>query len=116
MKNLSLYSQIGKEFEWSKWHEEIPYIAFPKHLEVKVIPPFTGAIVRFLVRDKEYQETRVSVYLDCYGILGAVHEPYWEIYPYEQDVFRCMMNETEELIKAIEDSINRQIEERLHDN
>lgn len=109
MKDIMLHAQMSKEFEWEKWQKEIPYLTFPEHLEVKVIPPFQGAIVRFLVRSKEYHEANVSIYLDCYSILGASSEPYWEIYPYEEDVFRCGMNETEELIEGVEYSIRGQI-------
>lgn len=109
MKDIMLHAQMSKEFEWEKWLKEIPYLTFPEHLEVKVIPPFTGAIIRFLIRDKKYHEAEVSIYLDCYSILGASSEPYWEIYPYEQDVFRCGMNETKELIEGVEHSIKSQI-------
>lgn len=109
MKDIMLHVQMSKEFEWEKWYKEIPFLTFPDHLEVKIIPPFTGAIVRFLVRDKKYHGAEVSIYLDCYSILGASSKPYWEVYPYEGDVFRCGMNETEELVESIEHSIRCQI-------
>lgn len=50
-------------FEWRKWSQEIPYIQFPAHWKVKLLPPWACAIVRFMVKSesnvgKEY----VSVY------------------------------------------------------
>ena len=67
---MRVSSEMHDIFEWEKWTKEIPYINFPERFEVKIIPPFTGAVIRFLVRDKEYPSASVSVYLDCYEILG----------------------------------------------
>ncbi len=92
------------EFDSSNWIKKIPYINFPKSWCIKIIPPFGGAIIRFLV-SKSPDEKGVSVYLDGYSLLGAWDEPYWEIYPYKEDVFRCKMNDTDELIKAISTSL-----------
>ena len=110
---LDMQIETAKAFEWKKWDREIPYISFPDRFEVKIIPPFGGAMVRFTIRDKEYKDTHVSVYLDCYEILGIYGgDPYWEIYPdVDGDVYRCGINETEELIKRIEISISKQIED-----
>ena len=91
-------------YEWDKWRMEIPYLKFKPEWEVKVIPPFNGAVVRFLVKKGE---NTISTYLDCYNELGFVGQPYWEIYPYvDGDVYRCLMDETELLIDAIEQSLN----------
>lgn len=96
--------KMEKLYEWDKWRVEIPYLKFKPEWEVKVIPPVTGAVVRFLVKKGE---SIISTYLDCYGELGCFGEPYWEIYPYVNgDVYRCAMNETESLIDAIEQSLN----------
>jgi hypothetical protein len=94
------HSEYERVFEWSKWDREIPSINFPKEWAIKIIPPFGNAIIRFRV-NKE-----ISVYLDCYGMLGAVNEPYWEIYPtQDNDTFRCSMNDTDELLKAISEAL-----------
>jgi len=88
--------------ESEKWVNEIPFIKFKKEWEVKIIPPLRGATVRFLVKllDRE-----VSVYLDCHNRLASMENPYWEIYPYDNDIFRCDMNDTESLLKAIEHTL-----------
>lgn len=118
-KSMESY-KLGELFEWDKWREEIPFINFPERFEVKIIPPFAGAVARFQIRDKEYRDTWVSVYLDCYDALGYYGEPYWEIYPYNEDVYRCRMNDIDELIEVITLSIDNQISsnivEKVKDN
>jgi len=87
--------------EYKKWSLEIPYINFPSNWEVKIVPPIGGAIIRFVVKRKDSDKS-VSVYLDCYDRLGYVGEPYWEIYPVKDDTHRCLMNDIEELLNAID--------------
>lgn len=89
------HSEYERIFEWRKWAKEIPPLHFPTEWSVQIIPPFGNAIVRFYINNK------VSVYLDCYEMLGCFGRPYWEVYPYDGDIFRCKMNETEELLDAI---------------
>ena len=98
-----------REFEWRKWCKEIPFITFDKGWKVKVIPPFGGAVARFLVKSGK---ASVSVYLDCYEQLGCWDEPYWEIYPHDHDVFRCAMEDINELLKAIRESFKQQAREK----
>ena len=108
-KNLDRWTlphEYSEFMEHRKWAQEIPYLSFPSDWKVKIVPPFSGAMVRFYVKK---EEAFVSVYLDCYDLLGFYQEPYWEIYPYEDDVFRCEMNKTEELLKAISHSISSQL-------
>ncbi len=88
--------------EYHKWVKEIPYFKFKPEWEVQVSPPFARAVVRFRVR---HNNKEVSVYLDCYDYLGFVGQPYWEVYPYEDDVYRCLMNNTDELLNAIEEAL-----------
>src|SRR4030065_481704 len=91
-------AQIENTEEWREWRKKIPFLTFPQGIELKVIPPFAGAIARFIARSNGKE---VSVYLDCYDKLGCVGSPYWEVYPYDGDTYRCGMNETNELITAI---------------
>ena len=99
--------EIEEKEEWRKWVEEIPALRFKEDWNVKVIPPFAGAIARFMIeKDGNY----VSVYLDCYEKLGYFGEPYWEIYPYEYDTYRVAMNKTDELLAAIDKSLNEEAE------
>ena len=100
---------VSKKMEWSKWMGEIPYIEWPQGWLVKAVPPFAGAVIRYWVTKKNLKGN-ISVYLDCYNILGIYSfdklEPYWEIYPYDGDIYRCGMNETNELLKHIEEALS----------
>jgi len=105
MENYELILKYDKIMENNKWSQEIPYIPFPSDWEVKITPPSVGAVVRFRVKKGD---AKVSVYLDCYDNLGCVGFPYWEVYPYGGDVFRCDMLDTESLLRAIDESISGQ--------
>jgi len=102
MKDFEARLSYEKLMEHDKWIKEIPFFKVPEFCELKVIPPFGGAVARFLVKKGELQ---VSVYLDCYDNLGCCGKPYWEVYPYKEDVFRCGMEDVSELERAISESI-----------
>jgi hypothetical protein len=86
--------------KWREWSVKIPAIALKPGWKIKVVPPFSGAISRFRIIDSDGDE--VSIYLDCFDRLGCFGEPYWEVYPYQDDVGRCMMADTDELVRMIE--------------
>lgn len=107
MNDSLVIAQYEKIQGHDKWFKEMPSINFPSKWAVKITPPSAGAIVRFRVYSGKAE---VSVYLDCYDRLGYFGAPYWEVYPHSEDVFRCEMNDTESLLKAIEESIREQNE------
>lgn len=103
---LSSSYDLGGLLEYNKWSNKIPFINFPNNWSVRFVPPFAGAFVRFHVKDEN--DNAVSVYLDCHDILGSLNlitidepVPYWEIYPYEEDIQRVKMENVEELIAEI---------------
>ena len=97
---MRLSCELREASEWDKWIEEIPYIQFPLGWKIKIIPPYVGAVIRFLV-SLPGKKGNISVYLDCYSILGCVDKPYWEVYPYKDDTIRVGLNEIEELLAYI---------------
>src|ERR1700679_2028173 len=101
--------KIEKDFEWrSKWMHEIPFINFPSHWLVQVIPPFAAAVVRFQVRRKDMVGEVISVYLDCYDMLGAMGKPYWEIYPSAgEDTERYPMEDIKGFLDGIERALHK---------
>ena len=107
-KNMSLLSsQMEREYEWMKWTTEIPPIHFDSKWEVKIIPPFAGAVVRFWIN---YLDCKVSVYLDCYDNLGYFGAPHWEIYPGPGgENERYAMNDVDELSAAIKLSLKKSL-------
>ena len=107
MNRHLLSAQTEEAFEYEKWRDQIPYISFPVGWKVKMVPPFAGAVVRFSVKHPEVEED-ISVYLDCYDMLGIYSNrprtPYWEIFPYFEDTARCRMEDTDKLIRLLSES------------
>lgn len=93
-------SLLEEEYEFRKWLTKIPSIKLPTHLSFVPSPNFSGSVARFRVQ-ADFKKNDLSVYLDCYDNLGCFGEPYWELYPYKEDVFRCAMNDTTSLVNAI---------------
>lgn len=102
MTDLNRYEIEHKE-EWRAWVKKIPAIEFDKGWKVKVIPPYAGAVARFIV---EANDKFVSVYLDCFDALGYYGSPYWEVFPYDDDVGRCDINDIDELMSMIRHSLS----------
>lgn len=100
--------RLERSENWSYVVAEVPSINFDSEWNVTVVPPFGGAMVRFKV---EYMGARVSVYLDTKDRLGCYGSPYWEIYPFEDDIARVDMKDTGELIDLIKQSLADQIYE-----
>jgi len=104
--NMNIRFKYERIMEHEKWNKEIPFLKFPTEWMVKVSPPSVGAVVRFQIKKGE---AWVSIYLDCYENLGFYGgKPYWEVYPYNDDTFRCGINDTDELLNAITQSLVEQ--------
>lgn len=101
----------AKENLYQEWARKMPRIPFDCAWDVRAIPPFGGALVRYAVK---HDGAIVSIYFDGDNSLGYGPEPaYWEVYPFEDDVFRCRWDETDELVAAIRYSINMQTKHPL---
>ena len=94
----------GKE-KWREWAQKIPSVRFDSDWDVRVIPPFSGAIARFWVSKGD---NHVSVYLDAYSKLGWVYDsndepiPYYEIYPApDGDAKRYYLSEVNQMMSDI---------------
>ena len=75
MKRCDVKSLYDTTFETHQWADDIPPLRFKEEWEVQIIPPFGGALVRFLV---SANDKLLSVYLDGYNMLGGVRgEIYW---------------------------------------
>ena len=84
---------------FKEWYDKIPHVPFNEKWDVRAVPPFGGAIVRYKVQHNGHE---ISIYLDAYDALGCVGEPYWEIYPnLHGDTLRFLMNETKEMVKEL---------------
>lgn len=97
--------------KWRDWVTKAPYFNFPKSWSVQITPPFAGVMLRFRIKKNKAE---ISVYMDTNNSLGYYTDdkgnpvPYWEIYPYDGDTFRCGVDEIDLLMKAITKSIKQQ--------
>lgn len=117
MKDFKIIGDYDKEMESRKWCNELPFIDFPTHWSVKIIPAFSGAIIRFLVKEHEADDNNeaddnkfkcVSIYFDGYDNLGCFGGPHWEIYPNEDgDNQRFEASDLSSLIYAIQKSLDK---------
>lgn len=88
---------------WDEIREQAPYLQFPADWEVRLLPPFNGAVCRFTARLKGQTDCGVSVYLDWHENLGCFGgKPYWEAYPIGDSPERFALEEVSDLIKAID--------------
>ena len=101
-----LRMEVESKWQFEEWRKEIPYLNFKEEWNVKMIPHSGKAMVRFIVK---VGDVRLSVYLDCYEKLG-LDKPYWEIFPAKDgDTERFLINEADDLINAIDDSLKTAI-------
>lgn len=90
---------------WREILTQIPTLNFPSEWDVRIVPPYAGALVRFQVVSGD---DFISVYLDWYNTLGYQGgNPYWEAYSINGDTERFDLHETKELIQAIQDELLR---------
>jgi hypothetical protein len=104
-KKLARY-KIEQEQDWRGEIVRIPWLHFRGDWQVRIIPPFGDAVIRFQVvlpsgaLKSVYMDSRNS--LGVWGSLTTV-EPYWEVYPYQGDVGRCDIDDTIMLMEMIQD-------------
>lgn len=97
---------VEEEQDWKGEIARIPWLHFRGDWQVRIIPPFADAVIRFQVILPS--GTLKSVYMDSRHSLGIwknlnTPEPYWEVYPYKNDVGRCDLADTIMLMEMIQD-------------
>jgi len=93
--------KYDEAFETKRWNVELPYLKFPSHWQVKIVPPNTMAVIRFRVKTDKSKDS-ISIYFDGYNLLGYMNGPYWEIYPIDDDTERFYLGEEQEMLRRIE--------------
>lgn len=106
-KKLERY-KVEEDQKWRAEINRIPFLTFRSDWQVRVIPPFGDAVIRFQVILPS--GTLKSIYMDSrhsLGIWGDLNnpqpDPYWEVYPYKGDVGRCDVADTIMLMEMIQD-------------
>lgn len=105
-------ADLERSENWREWVGRMPAIQFKPEWKVKILPPFAKAMARFYI---DIDNAHVSVYLDVNDSLGSVGQPYWEIYPYNDDTCRVYMNDTDELVEKISEALEQQTKTPLQD-
>lgn len=98
-KEIGKYDEVVDEFTRDL---NIPRIPFKKNWDVTIIENFGGSVFRFVVK---YCRGAISTYLDRNDNLGYYGSPYWEIYPYFDDAYRCDEWNVDMLVTKIEESL-----------
>lgn len=98
--------KVEQEQDWKGEIVRIPWLHFRGDWQVRIIPPFADAVIRFQVILPS--GTLKSVFMDSRHSLGiwgnlSTPEPYWEVYPYRGDVGRCALDDTIMLMEMIQD-------------
>lgn len=102
-------SYIETKEEWRKWCDKIPTMKFDSDWNVKIIPPFAGALARFQISKND---NFVSVYFDAFSMLGYMYDkagnpiPYYEVYD-GYDTWRYLLDETDKMMEWIRRVMNR---------
>jgi hypothetical protein len=106
---------VEAEQDWKGEIARIPWLHFRGDWQVRIIPPFGDAVIRFQVTLPS--GVLKSVYMDsrhALGVWGSLDtpEPYWEVYPYKGDVGRCDLADTIMLMEMIQDETSGDEDER----
>ena len=109
-KKLERY-RVEQDQDWKGEIVRIPWLHFRGDWQVRIIPPFGDAVIRFQVILPS--GTLKSIYMDSrhsLGVWGDLNnpqpDPYWEVYPYRGDVGRCHLADTIMLMEMIQDETN----------
>lgn len=108
MEDSLLAMKVDTIREYRKWCREIPALKFDPNWEIRIIPPFGGAIVRFTA---DYNGKHVSVYFDAYSELGYMYDsndepiPYWEVFD-GNDCSRYLLGKEDEMMEHIKNTLN----------
>lgn len=108
VNRILVLSKAEQIHDFRGWANKLPTFHFDKGWDVKIIPPFAGAIIRFTI---DYNGKHVSVYFDAYSELGFVYDkhgksiPYFEYYDGE-DTYRYYLDESDKMMDDIRNYLN----------
>ena len=103
-----MLSKVEQMHDFRGWSHKLPAFHFDKEWDVKIIPPFSGAVIRFVI---DYNGKHVSVYFDAYSELGWMYDdneepiPYFEYYDGEE-THRYWLDESEQMMNDIRNFLN----------
>lgn len=108
LERFHIVSKIDTMHEYRNWSQKLPAFHFDKEWDVKIIPPFQGAIIRFHIF---YNGKFVSVYFDAYSELDLMYDenknpiPYFEYFD-GVDFHRYYLEQSEQMMEDIRNFLN----------
>jgi len=99
-------AHLERDEDWHGASAVAADLTFQGNWKVRIIPPWAGAMARFVVSKGD---KKVSVYFDTDDRLGCMDKkPYYEIYPAaDGETARFYPDEADEMMLAIRKSLNR---------
>lgn len=102
--------KVEAEKRWQDWVDKMPTLHFDRDWNVRIIPPFRGALARFWI---DHKDKHVSVYFDAYNRLGfhvdenGDPKPYFEMHDKTTgDTERYNMDEVDAMVDDIRRILN----------
>lgn len=108
VNNTLMIKEVESLHDYRGWAKKLPALHFDKEWDVKIIPPFAGAIIRFTIN---HNDKHVSVYFDGYSDLGWMYDendepiPYFEYYN-GNETYRYLIDESEKMMNDIRNFLN----------
>ena len=99
LERLHIVPKVDAMNEYRNWSKKLPSFHFDKEWDVKIIPPFQGAIIRFYISYNAYSE------------LGWMYDenenpvPYFEYFDGE-DIYRYYLDQSEQMMEDIRNFLN----------
>ena len=108
VNKLLILSKAEQIHDFRGWTNKLPAFHFDKEWDVKIVPPFAGAIIRFAI---DYNGKHVSVYFDGYSALWFEYDnhgdpiPYFEYYDGE-NTYRYGLDKADKMMNDIRSFLN----------
>lgn len=96
----SVIERYDEVMQSRKWIGDIPFLRFPSYCEVKIIPPFDGRLVRFIVKHKN-NELNVELYYN-----EKTNAANWYLYDINNLCIVFDIDDASGLEKEIRNSLN----------
>lgn len=93
-------------FETERWENAMPFIKFPSEWIMKPLPATKNFLIRFKITD-DTEKSPVLLEFDPYGIHTGKPGPFWKIGQGIDNYREISMNQTPELIKTIEQLLEK---------
>jgi hypothetical protein len=115
-QKINLAIQMEHAFDYVRWNKAVPFIPFPVHWQIQVVPPVRGTIVTFNVK-LDGMRRHIQVLLDGYGLMGYSPQPIWMVRPdCNESMSALPVDDTEGLIRVVESALKAKMKRERGDD